>query len=754
MVTMGQDGRHIDVNDAFCRSVGFSREELLAMSVHDIDTNHPAEIWPEFWEKLKQSGSLTFESRHRTKEGKVFPVEITASFFEYDGEEYHCVFARDITERKRVEEALMESEVRYRTLVSHIPQKIFYKDCNSVYISCNDLYAQDLGMPATDIIGKTDFEFYPSELAKKYRADDRSIMEQDRTVEIEENYIEHGELRTVFTVKTPVRNEQGEVVGLVGIFSDITERKLAEEKIKESEARYRALFETASEGILIADIQTKKFKYTNPSICNMLGYSHEELLRMGVNDIHPKEELEHVISEFMAQARGEKTLAPNLPCLRKDGKILYANISSTKALIDGKDCNIGFFTDVTEQKRADTALRESEEIFRQFMEHSPIYVFFKDQNIRATRLSRNFETMLGRPIGELLGKNMDDLFPSDLAKSMTADDMRILKEGKQVECEEELNGRYYSTIKFPIDLEGKPRYLAGFTIDITERRQAEEKIKEYSKNLESMVEDRTREVNLALADTERARDRIDGILKSTGEGLIVTDMYNRIVLMNRAAEELLEVRLSEVINRPVEYALDEETLLEHLKTTFSRDTDDKFYLELCQTGSKKPRYMQARSSVIHDKLGKNTGVVTSFHDITLEREVDQMKTEFLSTAAHELRTPLTSIQGFSEILLTRTNIKPDEQKKFLNYINKQAVKLAKIISELLDISRIESGRGFELVKESHNINDLVSQVVSVFRDQTEKHSFEVVIPDTPVEISFLILSFESSTFGSKTIAVL
>jgi len=106
MVTMGQDGRFIDVNDAFCRSVGYSREELLSMSVHDMDPNHPAEIWPEFWEKLKQSGSLKFESRHRTKEGKVFPVEVTASFFEYNGKEYHCGFARDITERKQIEEEI------------------------------------------------------------------------------------------------------------------------------------------------------------------------------------------------------------------------------------------------------------------------------------------------------------------------------------------------------------------------------------------------------------------------------------------------------------------------------------------------------------------------------------------------------------------------------------------------------------------------------------------------------------------------
>ena len=106
MVCVGYDGRFVDVNDAFCRSVGYSREELLSKTVHDIDPDYSGEVWPEFWKKLKESGSLTFESCHHTKTGKVIPVEITAKFFEHNGKEYHCGFAHDITERKRAEEEI------------------------------------------------------------------------------------------------------------------------------------------------------------------------------------------------------------------------------------------------------------------------------------------------------------------------------------------------------------------------------------------------------------------------------------------------------------------------------------------------------------------------------------------------------------------------------------------------------------------------------------------------------------------------
>ena len=164
------------------------------------------------------------------------------------------------------------------------------------------------------------------------------------------------------------------------------------------------------------------------------------------------------------------------------------------------------------------ALRESEEIFSQFMNYSPIYVFFKDENIKSIRLSKNYTEMLGRPISELLGKNMDDLFPSDLAKRMVADDRRILKEGKKIEIEEELNGRFYSTIKFPIYREGKSAYLAGFTVDITERKRMEE-------------EKRRME--------ERSHKLVDDVFRFIPEGVLVFSRKMELLRQNQAFRELV-----------------------------------------------------------------------------------------------------------------------------------------------------------------------------------------------------------------------
>lgn len=129
--------------------------------------------------------------------------------------------------------------------------------------------------------------------------------------------------------------------------------------------------------------------------------------------------------------------------------------------------------EIMARKQAEASLMESEEKFRLFMEYSPVYVFFKDENLRAIHLSRNFEKMLGRPIHELLGKTIYEFLPPEMAKTTAEDDLRILCEGYPIEVEEEYNGRSYITLKFPIIIEGKPRFLAGFTMDVTDRKEME-----------------------------------------------------------------------------------------------------------------------------------------------------------------------------------------------------------------------------------------------------------------------------------------
>ncbi len=131
-----------------------------------------------------------------------------------------CV-GNDITTRKT-------NELNYRVLLDNVPQRIYFKDLDSVYLSCNTHYAEDLGISPNEITGKNDYDLFPEHLAQKYRADDKRIIQSNSIENIEEHYPLHGKTITINTIKTPVRNDEGIVTGILGVFWDITEKKQIE----------------------------------------------------------------------------------------------------------------------------------------------------------------------------------------------------------------------------------------------------------------------------------------------------------------------------------------------------------------------------------------------------------------------------------------------------------------------------------------------------------------------------------------------
>ncbi|MHB8810425.1 MAG: ATP-binding protein [Desulfobulbaceae bacterium] len=157
----------------------------------------------------------------------------------------HIVFYR---ERCEVVETLRQSEETYRTLAENIPQRIFTKDRNSVYVSCNENFARDMGLAPAELVGKTDYDLFPREMADKFRADDRRIIASGNAEGIEESYVLKGEeKRWALTVKTPLRDKNGNIVGILGVYSDITERKQAEETIVALNSRLQHLISAIQE---------------------------------------------------------------------------------------------------------------------------------------------------------------------------------------------------------------------------------------------------------------------------------------------------------------------------------------------------------------------------------------------------------------------------------------------------------------------------------------------------------------------------
>ena len=222
---MDSQGRIVYVNEAACRSLGRAREELLSLSIPDIDPFFPKEVWKTSWEEVKARGSLTFETQHQTKQGRAFPVEVTSNYLEFHGKEYAFAFARDIAERKRAEEELHQSRQLLQSVLDTIPQRVFWKDRNLSYLGCNKAFAFDAGLKKpSEIVGKNDYELDWSQTAERYRADDKLVIESEVPRLNFDEPLKRSDGSEVWlrTSKLPLRDRKGKVIAVMGTYEDIT----------------------------------------------------------------------------------------------------------------------------------------------------------------------------------------------------------------------------------------------------------------------------------------------------------------------------------------------------------------------------------------------------------------------------------------------------------------------------------------------------------------------------------------------------
>jgi PAS domain S-box-containing protein len=246
---------------------------------------------------------------------------------------------------------LKESEEKYRILLENLPQKLFYKDVNYVYVTCNENYAKDLNISPDEIKGKTDYDFFPKALAEKYRTDDMRVIKEKNTEELIEKYIQNGEEITVQTVKTIITNESGEVAGLLGIFWDITEQIKAREELKNSEERYRELVENAVMGFYQVK-RNGEFIMVNRRMAGIFDYASPQELMADIDNIkklyaHPEERI-RIIKQIDDEGYVD---GMEVAFKRKTGESVWVKLN-TRVTTDKEGAPIyeGTLEDITEQK--------------------------------------------------------------------------------------------------------------------------------------------------------------------------------------------------------------------------------------------------------------------------------------------------------------------------------------------------------------------------------------------------------------------
>ncbi len=232
-----ETGKFTDVNQQACESLGYTREELIGMRPSDVDTHiqdEPDRLEP-IDAQLRDGQVVAFDSFNRRKDGSTFPVEVRLRPFRDRGRLLSVALVRDITERKRAETALLESHRLLNSVIEGTTDAVFCKDTRGRYTMLNSSCANVLGKSVAEVIGKDDSQLFADESARRIMAADRSVMASNRSQTFEETLTAAGETRTHLTTLAPLRDEQGNVTGLVGIARDITELKRMEEQFRQAQ---------------------------------------------------------------------------------------------------------------------------------------------------------------------------------------------------------------------------------------------------------------------------------------------------------------------------------------------------------------------------------------------------------------------------------------------------------------------------------------------------------------------------------------
>jgi len=501
-----------------------------------------------------------------------------------------------------------------------------------------------------------------------------------------------------------VKDVTGLPICMIASFSDISERKQAEETLRDSEARYRTLFQGTADGILIADIESRMFRFANPAICRLLGYSEAELQTMGVSDIHPKADLPAVLAEFEAQASGDKTLAAGLPCLRKDGTIIYADVSASAMSIDGKVSNVGFFRDITERKLAEEALRKNEATLQATLAAIPDLLFEVGLDGRYLAYHSNRNDLLAAPSEEFLGKLVSEVMPPDA----TAVVMGVLLEanasgqstGKQIALALPQGQRWFelSATRKSTGLNEEQSFIV-ISRDITERKLAEEALRESEEKYRNLV-DRAND-GIVIAQGNVIEFSNSAFTKNLGyevrelngiEFASLIPQENRQLLIERhkkrlAGEEVPSVYEAKLLHKngnKISFEVNASVI------QYMGKPADLVILRDLTERKKAEQKLLAYSEHLEEMVEERTRELSDAQEKLIRQEKLAVLGQISGSVSHELRNPLGVI---SNAIYFLNLVQPDADDKVRKYhamIEREVHTADKIIADLLDFARLKS----------------------------------------------------------------
>jgi len=389
--------------------------------------------------------------------------------------------ARAEAEREASRHALVESEARLRAIVDHANAMIYIKDRDGRYLLMNQVGADLLGRPVHEIVGHSSDEVAPPEQHAQIRAIDRQVLDTQHPYSYE-HPVNAGEDRTLLTMKFPYRGPNGDVLGVVGIGRDITERKHAEAALQESEARFRSAFHASPMGMALVSPHGR-WLLVNRVLCDIVGYPEEELLATKMQALVHPANVAHDRACMQRLLRGEDdTCELGTRYIHKNGHTLW--VASAASLVRDAAAMPRYFIlqiqDITKRKHAQDALRHSEALKTAILETALDCIITFDKQGRITEFNAAAERTFGHQRCDMLGQRLADLvvpppaFANDaFARCLLANDGHILNIRHELEAKRADGSRFPAELTVTRSFVDDLPFFTAYLRDITERTQAE-----------------------------------------------------------------------------------------------------------------------------------------------------------------------------------------------------------------------------------------------------------------------------------------
>jgi len=743
ILSLDSNARITFVNQQMASMLGYAAEEMvgeLAVSfmAEDQLADHEAQM-----RSRKQGKNAIYERCFIKKDGSRLWALVSAKAVIAPDGNYIESFAMltDITANKWAKDKLVEQNNFLELLINHMPNQIFWKDKNLAYRGCNKKFAEIVGVSDPKlIVGKTDYDLNRDKAyADRYREWDFQIMNSGEPVlNIEEKYYDSdGNEGDILTSKIPIKDSSNNVLGILGICVDITERKHAEDALRKNEKLLSAIIDFLPDATLAID-KDKRVIIWNRAI--------EEMTGIQAQDIVGKGDYAYTIP-FYGTARPqlmdlfwdpEHFIAGQYPVLKKEGDILVMEALAS-ALYNGKGAYIWAkasplrdaegnlvgaiecIRDITESKMAKESLSESEAKYRSIFENTGAASIISEEDTTISLANEEWENLSGLSKEESETKKSwtEFIAPEDVERMKKYHYDRRLKDGLAPRRYEfkfmRRNGEIRNMICTVAMIPGTKKSIASF-MDITERTKAEE----------------------ALALSEA---RFRALFDDNPSMYFIIDQQGIVQAVNKFGAYELGYEIEELLGQPISnifYKADKEAVWEHLTETFQHPMEIR---------KKEFRKIRKDRSVLWVRetaravLGAdgNLLLLAVCEDITEQKEKDielikakelaernnKMKDGFIASISHEIRTPITGILGMTNIVHDSflQYVTKDDEQYFIS-IEKSAKRLMNTVDMIIIFSRLQAG-DFSIRPEEISVSSLIHFIMHLYKSKADEKSFRL-----------------------------